>query len=350
MPMDKFHTLTQLLDNAGCQYKIFDLGRRVAEIDVEQFKAVEDNRQPYPWPLQQHANLSISFWQENNPPWIWFLRLPLDERGLLKQAAVGDFIKYVIEAMGATLNTTPTEEEQEKLAANPYTFKPNDDKMAIFHAQLRQQLSLPASQYYEHAQHFLTGELGWDKWQGVGLQGLADVCARMKQENNATLLRKSVNQLPLTPLYALLGCLEHCDLPENLSSRIAGRISDESAVEQADLFLVGALLRALSGADSTLLNKTLKQVLGQPELCHPEVLVAIAGRCWNGLADTETAGLFLQRLAEAGDQTLFNQLFADLVMLPILRGIMLQVLHSQANPALVEAIAKLQQHARGNNA
>ncbi|MCW8331326.1 DUF3549 family protein [Photobacterium sp. SDRW27] len=347
MSMDKFHTLTQLLDNAGCQYKIYDLGRRVSEIEVTQFKAVEENRQPYPWPLQQHAHLSISFWQQDNPPWIWFLRLPLDERGLLKQAAVGDFIKYVIEAMGATLNSTPTEEEQEKLAANPYTFKPNDDKMAIFHALLRQQLSLPASHYYEHAQHYLTGDIGWEQWQGVGLQGFADVCARMKQANNSTLLRKAISKLPMTPLYALLGCLEHCELPNSLTQCLAERLEYETTQPEPDLFLISALIRALAGSESKILGQQLEQLLAIPALCHPEVLVAIAGRCWNGLADTKVASLFLLRLAETEDQTLFNQLFADLVMLPILRGIMLQVLHSQANPALVEAIAKLQQHARG---
>ncbi|OAN14011.1 hypothetical protein A3K86_12425 [Photobacterium jeanii] len=344
--MDNFHTLTQLLDNAGCQYKIFDLGRRVAEIDIAQFKAVEDNRQPYPWPLQQHAHLSISFWQPGNAPWIWFLRLPLDERGLLKQAAVGDFIKYVIEAMGATLNSEPTEEEQEKLAANPYTFKPNDDKMAIFHAQLRQRLSLSASQYYEHAQHYLTGDLGWDKWQGVGLQGLADVCARMKQENNTTLLRKGINKLPMTPLYALLGCLEHCELPVTLAERLQERLTLECEQADPDLFLIAALLRAMSGVEPELLTKALQGVLAKPAMCHPEVLVAIAGRCWNGLSTPEMAAEFLLRLAQTQDQTLFNQLFADLVMLPLLRGIMLQVLHSQANPELVAAITQLQQATR----
>ncbi|UTM57884.1 DUF3549 family protein [Photobacterium sp. CCB-ST2H9] len=347
MSMDKFHTLTQLLDNAGCQYKIYDLGRRVSEIERETFKAVEDNRQPYPWPLQQHAHLSISFWQQNNPPWIWFLKLPLDERGLLKQAAVGDFIKYVIEAMGATLNAVPTEEEQEKLAANPYTFKPKDDKMAIFHAHLRQQLSLPASQYYEHAQLYLSGKLAWDQWQGVGLQGLADVCARMKQENNATWLRKAIHHLPMTPLYALLGCLEHCDLPPALTERLIERMTLELSSEEADIFLLTALVRALSGAESGRLHETVRKLLNQPELCHPEMMVAIAGRCWKGLADTETAGLYLLRLAQTQDQTLFNQLFADLVMLPALRGIMLQVLHSEANPELTEAITRLQQAARG---
>ncbi|MGR5079872.1 DUF3549 family protein [Photobacterium swingsii] len=346
MSMDNFHTLTQLLDNAGCQYKIFDLGRRVCEIDVDQFKAVEENRQPYPWPLQQHAHLSISFWQAGNTPWIWFLRLPLDERGLLKQAAVGDFIKYVIEAMGATLNSEPTEEEQEKLAANPYTFKPNDDKMAIFHAQLRQRLSLSSSQYYEHAQHYLTGELGWEQWQGVGLQGLADVCARMKQENNTTLIRKGINKLPMTPLYALLGCLEHCELPQSLAERLQERLTLECAQTDPDLFLIAALLRAMAGVDAQQLSTAIKVVLSQPALCHPEVLVAIAGRCWNGLTQADIASEFLLRLAQTKDQTLFNQLFTDLVMLPLLRGIMLQVLHSQANPELVAAITQLQQHAR----
>ncbi|NAW85338.1 DUF3549 family protein [Photobacterium halotolerans] len=347
MPTDKFHTLTQLLDNAGCQYKIFDLGRRVCEIERATFKAVEDNRQPYPWPLQQHAHLSISFWQQDNPPWIWFLRLPLDERGLLKQAAVGDFIKYVIEAMGATLNAVPTEEEQEKLAANPYTFKPKDDKMAIFHAHLRQQLALPASRYYEHAQVYLSGKLDWAQWQGVGLQGLADICARMKQENNATYLRKALQNLPMTPLYALLGCLEHCELPAALSERLAERIQGELTAQQTDIFLLSALLRAMSGAETAVLNEALQAILAKPELCHPEMLVAIAGRCWKGLADTDSASQFLLRLAQTQDQNLFNQLFADLVMLPALRGTMLQVLHSSANAELTEAITRLQQATRG---
>ncbi|KAB1508253.1 DUF3549 family protein [Photobacterium damselae] len=345
--MDQFHTLTQLLDNAQCQYAIYDLGRRVTQLDVDQFKAVEENRQPYPWPLQQHANLALSFWQPNHTPWIWFLRLPLDERGLLKQAAVGDFIKYVIEAMGATLNRTPSEEEQKKLANNPYTFKPNDDKMAMFHGKLRSQLQLEPSQYYAGAQQYLTGELGWDNWQQLGLQGLADVCSRLSQENNATLVRKAINHLPMTPLYALLGCLEHIELPDNLTSRISECLATEMAQSAPDIFLISALIRALSGSNETVLQGEIAQLLAQPHLCHPEILIAIAGRCWQGLNQPNNAELFLLRLAQSQNQALFNQLFSDLVMLPMLRGIMLQLLHGQANPELIQAIAELQQHARG---
>lgn len=348
MSMETFHTLTQLLDNAGCRYNIFDLGRRVNEINSDQFKAVEENRQPYPWPLQQHAHIAISFWQHQQPPWVWFLRLPLDERGLLKQAAVGDFIKYVIEAMGASLNTTPTEEEQQKLANNPYTFKPNDDKMAIFNAQLRVLLNLPASQYYADAQAYLADQQDWQQWQHIGLQGLADICARMSQHNNATYLRKALNHLPMTPLYALLGCLEHCSLPEPLVLRITERLTVECQQQHPDLFLIAALVRALAGSKPQQLQYTLTTLLNQPSLCHPEVLVAIAGRCWSGFTDTNIASLFLLRLAETQDQTLFNQLFTDLVMQPLLRGIMLQILHGQADPALIDAIQKLQHHAKNH--
>ncbi|BBC39761.1 DUF3549 family protein [Photobacterium damselae subsp. piscicida] len=306
--MDQFHTLTQLLDNAQCQYAIYDLGRRVTQLDVDQFKAVEENRQPYPWPLQQHANLALSFWQPNR---------------------------------------TPSEEEQKKLANNPYTFKPNDDKMAMFHGKLRSQLQLEPSQYYAGAQQYLTGELGWDNWQQLGLQGLADVCSRLSQENNATLVRKAINHLPMTPLYALLGCLEHIELPDNLTSRISERLATKMAQSAPDIFLISALIRALSGSNETVLQGEIAQLLAQPHLCHPEILIAIAGRCWQGLNQPNNAELFLLRLAQSQNQALFNQLFSDLVMLPMLRGIMLQLLHGQANPELIQAIAELQQHARG---
>lgn len=279
---------------------------------------------------------------------MWFLRLPLDERGLLKQAAVGDFIKYVIEAMGASLNSTPTEDEQQKLANNPYTFKPNDDKMAIFNAQLRVLLSLPPSQYYTDAQAYLSGQQDWQQWQHIGLQGLADICARISQHNNATLLRKALNHLPMTPLYALLGCLEHCTIPEPLTQRISERLALECQQSQPDLFLIAALVRALAGSAPQQLQQTLVTLLNQPALCHREVLIAIAGRCWSGFSDANIASLFLLRLAETEDQTLFNQLFTDLVMQPLLRGIMLQILHGQADPALITAIQKLQQHAKNH--
>ncbi len=346
MSMEPIHSLSQLLDQAQCHYSIFDLSRRVQHLDTDIFKAVEDNRQPYPWPLQQHAHFALAFWQETDAPWIWFLRFPLDERGLLKAAAVGDFIKYTLEALGSRVLQDMTEEQQHALSQNPYIFKPKEDKLAVFHAQLSAQLKLPASHYYASAQDYLNGKLGWDQWQQLGLQGIADVCVRSKEKNNATAIRKALQNMPITPCYALLGCLEHQRVNDSVYQIISEKLTTELSHKTPDIFLMSAYLRALSGQDATSLATRIQQVLNHPEMCHAEVLIAIAGRCWNALTQPNIATQFLIRLAETKDQTLFNQLFADLVTIPALRGTLLPLLHSNQNPQLTQAILTLQNHTR----
>lgn len=345
--MDTIHTLSELLKNSGCQYQVFDLGRRIQAIDTAQFEQVELGHQPYPYPLKRTAHLAIVYWNESNQPWIWFLKFTLDERGLLAQADVGQFIKYVIEAMGTRLNQEMSDEQQQKLANNPYTFKPADDKMAVFHSQIRAQLGLPCSQYYEHAQHYFTGDLGWENWQTVGLQGITDICARLGQEQNGVLLRKALNHLPPQPLYALLGALEHIALPEKLAARLQEHAEAQIAAHEPDLFLLSALVRALSGAPATIQSQVLDAVLNSPRLSHPEVLIGIAGRSWSMLADSGRAQRFLLRLAQSGNQSLFNQLFADLVMLPELRLVLLPLLHTSPSPELAQALMNLQQSTKG---
>ncbi|WP_163392794.1 DUF3549 family protein [Enterovibrio norvegicus] len=340
--MENTLSLNAIFSQANCDFVVFDLSRRVTEISNKDFIAIEENRVAYPFPAQQHAQIGIAFWQPNQSPWIWFLKMPLDERGLLQQAALGDFIQFVAQAMGSTLNKTPTEEEQEKLAANPYTFTPQDDKKAMFHAFLTARLNQPASQYYDHAQHYTSGELGWNDWQGVGLQGLADLCARMDRHNNVTRIRKSLSNLPDTPRYALLGCLEHCALPASLSDRINEQINDVLTQNEADLFLLSAYVRALSGAESTQLQQTITQVLSYPALQHREMLIAIAGRCWHALNDNALLDTFLIAVADQKDPTFFQQMVADLVMIPTLRPQMLSLLNGQASEALMDSVQQLQ--------
>ena len=250
--MDTIHTLSQLLTNSECQYQVYDLGRRIKHIDSKVFADVEKGLQPYPFPLQRKAHLAIAYWNEHKQPWIWFLKFELDERGLLKQADVGNFIKYVVEAMGTRLSQEMTEEQQQKLSNNPYTYKPAEDKMAVFHSQIRAQLDLPCSQYYEHAQHYFSGGLGWDKWQTVGLQGVTDICARLGHNQNGVNLRKALKHLPNEPLYALLGALEHTPLPDKLAERLQEMALEQIDSKDPDIFLLGALARALSGANTSL--------------------------------------------------------------------------------------------------
>ncbi|ENM5798421.1 DUF3549 family protein [Vibrio mimicus] len=345
--MDTIRTLTALLQNSGCQYQIFDLGRRVQPMDSRHFAQVEQGQQAYPFPVQRHAQLAIVYWNEQRQPWIWMLKFALDERGLLQQADVGQFIQYLLEAMGSRLNQSLTEEQQQKLANNPYTFKPSEDKLAMLHSQIRAQLSLSCSQYYEHAQHYFSGGLGWDKWHTVGLQGITDICARLEQEQNGVLIRKALTHLPTQPLYAVLGALEHVNLPEKLAERLSELARAEINADDPDLFLLAALLRALAGSPSDLLDATCDAIIASPTLCHQEVLIALAGRSWMSLQNSGRAQRFLIRLAQTQNQALFNQLFADVVMLPALRGVMLPLLHASPSPELAHALEQLQQMTRG---
>ncbi|MGY0614094.1 DUF3549 family protein [Vibrio sp. FJH11] len=345
--MENIQTLTQLLNNSHCDYQIFDLGRRIKTIDPKVFVDVERGQCPYPYPMQRKAHLAIAYWNEQKQPWIWFLKFELDERGLLKQSDIGNFIKYVVEAMGTRLSDDMSEEQQQKLSNNPYTFKPSEDKMAVFHSQIRSNLDLATSQYYEHTQHYFSGGLGWENWQTVGLQGITDMAARLGKEQNAVTLRKALNHLPNEPLYALLGALEHVDLQDRLAERIAEKAQHEIDSSEPDLFLLSALTRALTGAPTEMSLPILKAILQSPRLSHQEVLIGIAGRAWHLLADANIAEQFLLRLAQTGNQTLFNQLFADLVMLPELRMVLLPLLHSSPSEELARALVKLQQATKG---
>lgn len=345
--METITTLSQLLTNSGCEFRIFDLGRRISPIDHKTFVDVEKGLQPYPYPLQRKAHIAIAYWNEQQQPWIWFLKFELDERGLLKQAEIGQFLKYVMEAMGTRLSKDISEEQQQKLANNPYTYKPSEDKMAVFHSQIRAALNLPTSQYYEHAQHYFQGGLGWENWQTVGLQGITDMCARLGQDNNQVILRTSLSHLPTQPLYALLGALEHTTIPDKLAERLLDIAHQKITANDPDIFLISALVRSLSGAPNAL-NTLVDAVLANPKLSHQEVLVGIAGRAWQILGDSGIATRFLVRLAETGNQPLFNQLFADLVMIPKLRMVLLPLLHSSPSPELARALTELQRSAKGN--
>lgn len=345
--METITTLTKILKESGCEFRIHDLGRRIEPIANEEFERIELGQAPYPFPIQRQAQFAVSYWNEQQQPWIWFLKFDLDERGLLNSADMGNFIQFILGAMGARLQGDLDEETQQQLANNPYTFKPAEDKLAVFNSQIRAHLSLPASQYFEHTLVYLNGQLGWDNWQTVGLQGLADVCARLNQQDNERLLKKSLRALPTQPLYALLGALEHTPINNSLATRLYDMAQDEINKPQTDLFLLAALVRALAGDTGTRLSNLVEQILRHTELCHQEVLIAIAGRCWMPLQQPALAEAFLIRLAQTGNQALFNQLFADLVMLPKLRMTLLPMLHNAPSAQLANALLSLQTTTRG---
>ena len=113
--------LHELLQQGQCDYRCYDLGRRVQPISTSEFAAIAEQRAPYPYPHQNHAQYALVFWPQlsNRPePFIWLLKLPIDERGLLDQQAQQHFISQVLALLGQQLTGALTEQQQQQAQAN----------------------------------------------------------------------------------------------------------------------------------------------------------------------------------------------------------------------------------------
>lgn len=344
------NTLTDFLQQAQCQFRIYDLGRKVTKISNSAFQKITENTLPYPYPIQQHAFFALTFWQVNKNQqdhFIWFLKLPVDEQGLLKITAQTSFIKMVIEAMGENLTANISDKLQERLASNPFVFKPAAEKLAIFNAIMNTNFVRPASTFYPSAVRYFSGQTHWNEWQELGIQGIADLTARLNYDDNQNSLINALPHLPQQPLQSLSLCLEH---QHDINSALATAISNQAQIElkvgnQENAIL---LLRALSSAPAVGITKALFEQQLNSDLIHNEHwYVCIAGRCWSLLEDETLLNRFFESLANHHN-ALFPQLFVDLVAIPSLREKVLKQLRLTArSPALSQAIGLLFSGAQG---
>ncbi|USD36785.1 DUF3549 family protein [Ferrimonas sp. SCSIO 43195] len=339
MTMENINTLHQFLQAAGVQYQVFDMGRRVTPIDPIEFAQIEAMTTPYPYPRNGHAWLGILFWnpQESQQHFIWFLKLPVDEQGLLNPAARSQFLQTVVDGLGRDPTAPMTEAQQEGLKSNPFIFAPGQEKLAVFHARVNLQLARPASIYFEHCQSYLKGQMGWDNWQQVGLQGLADILARLTKQQARHELPTAIGQMPPQPLAALASVAENFPCGEAMADAWLHLMQDGSndAINQM-------VLRGLAGADQAL-AKAIDLALPH---ASADTLVVIAARCWGPLAEPQRMMAYLERLATE-DKELFVALYSDLVSMPSLRQQVLTAIRTpQRSTQLAAAIGHLMQLVR----
>lgn len=207
--MSTINTLTEFLTQADTQFQLFDMGRQVRPLASDTFERIEQQQEPYPWPLQQHAWLGVHFFQPaESRHYLWFLKFALDERGLLIASGPKHFMDQVVETLGYKLTGDLDEEKAQRLAENPYTFRPAEAKMASLHAKLARQLEQAPSTYFEGLCHYLAAPTP-EGWQTLGVQGFADLAERLQDERNLALVCKALPKLPQEPLYALCQSLEN---------------------------------------------------------------------------------------------------------------------------------------------
>ncbi len=336
-------TLTGFLEANGFRVRFYDLGRRIQKITRNDFEKFEQQQLAYPFPLQQQAWFAILLTQKQSnlkevqsEPIIWFLRFPLDETGRLVLASRDYFLHRLLEANLSNHTITSEKSEQNvsdaALKDNPHVFKPRDDKLAIFHAIVTQSLKTPASRFYAHAKNYFSGEQGWDQWNFVGFQGIADLAVRFNEEDNAQVIANAIPHLPEQPLEALCQCLENLPIPLNISTALQHRLEQELALPAPGNTTLSFICRAVSLSESkTTINNVYQIVLSSDAANSPEVLSAFAARCWPWLSDQANAKLYLKALGNA-DQATFNACITDLFYLPGMRDNLLSVIRDPNRP------------------
>ncbi len=336
-------TLISLLRGSGAAIRLFDMGRRINKLSAEQFERIEQQHLPYPHPFLHQAWLGLLIWhpkhQQQNA--IWFLKLPLDEQGYLVQAARDDLVARLLQNALASQQGLMREDA---LKDNPFAFKPDQEKMAVFHALAAQATGQCASSWYEEAQRYLHGQLEASHWTQLALQGLADFVVRLEQAGNAEALVERIAQLPAQPLASIATLLEHVTPPRPVAEALAQRLARALSEPDTSAALVAALLRGLSNAaDEPFKQRQVLQVLATDYALDAEVIVAIATRCTSTLQAPEVLLPFLERLAQGGaGQAGFSRVLADLMFMPALRALIMQALRNpQRSERLSAAIGEM---------
>ena len=333
--MEKFDSISHFLQSGDFEYRVYDMGRKVWEIPNVLFTQIENQEQQYPYPFQQKAWLALLFWPKDKQQEavIWFLQFPVDELGFLKQASRDAFIIDLLEQTGKNIQAKQAGDKAEDgLGESPFAFKPREDRLAMFHAIATTILDQEPSQHYQYAHDYLLareeGGPGLEQWQFLGLQGLADVIARLHIDNNESLLAGVVAEMPEVPLSSYAQALENVVFGEVLFHALTARIKAEIVKSELNIALVAVLIRAISSYSDNEKITVLLDIIQTPSADKIEIIAAISGRSWRDLENESLRQAFVEKLAQQ-EQMAFSAIIADLIMIPGMRELILGEMRSE---------------------
>ena len=340
--MSRPGTLTEFLEFTGFRPRFFDMGRRVQTIHRGQFLEIERGDLPYPFPLQRQAWIAILLQEPGTAtdPAVWFLRFPLDEQGKLLLAARDDFMQQLLARTEKNLGSMARGDRvHSALDGNSYSFKPNQERLAVFHAKASRLLKRPATAHYGEALAYFRGELGWDQWSRLPLQGIADLAVRAAEDPAMGVVAKAIPNLPAEPYSALCHCLENEETTAEVAAALAARVAALLEQPAPDGALIAASVRGLSRSRAEKTTRMLiEQVLEHPVSRDIGILAAIGGRAWESLAHPQTRRLFLERLAvNSGGPEQFDHCLTDLLFMPGLRRPLLAAMGDPSRSGALEA-------------
>ncbi|EWH12327.1 hypothetical protein DS2_01360 [Catenovulum agarivorans DS-2] len=312
--MQNISTLYQLVQYAGCDYCVFDVGRRVIDIDKTTFEQFEDGQQAYPYPIQSQAKFALVYWPigQTDNPYIWFLNLPLDEESQVIPGSRNHFVAIIQEALGNDF--AQQTDEQQQLPDNPYIKLPEQTKVAIVNARIKDKFNRSYSELAQACLDYLD-QSDKAQWRNLTVQGWADILVQ-KDPKVHKLLQNEFWQLPDELQNQLIPILEHCELPKVLVNKSIRYLENENS-EEKQL----AILRVLAGyCDQTSVQTWLtKQVsTDKPAEDILNLLLIVGARCWVSLKDPLLLSVYLEKIADLPANN-FEALFRDAIALPSLR-------------------------------
>ncbi|MBJ7538826.1 DUF3549 family protein [Marinomonas transparens] len=321
--MNKIESLSDLFDMVGCDANYYDLGRCISKLTPQQVIQFDRKQQAYPLPFRQHAWLACLLKNKDADKKdivadgvIWFLKLPLDEAGCLNLGTRDHFIKSIVDKI---LHKGEEAGLSEAMEDSPYAFKPDQERMASFHAILGRQLNTPPSQYFDAVEAYLTTDLSKqnDGWQTLGVQGIAELASKVGEQKYAILIKKAVEQAAFPVVSTLCHALEHEVLPSDLQ-----QVFIDKLVKESDALMQASYLRAISRSDlNNDLLLPLFALLGSLNECPDEQthnIAALAAKCPHWLAQSpQLLRIIMEKLAHRGDGFIaFKQITAELSQHP----------------------------------
>jgi hypothetical protein len=335
--MSQINTISEFLVQAGTDYRVFDMARGIRPHTSQDFLEIENATVPAPFPRQQHTWFGILFFNKklSDERYIWFVKLPVDEQGLVISAARQQFLQIVVDALGQTLDKQKQTNNQ--LPENPFTFVPNQQQLADFNSICRVELALPPSVHFDIAKEYVTYPDKHD-WRTVPLQGIADFTASLKNDNNKQLLLAQFSKLAPDMQYALCASLENHQIDINITKLLIDWCYQDKQNQQR----LSSGLRALCQSQANLeVSRLIISLLDDSNGQNNTVLMLIAARHWHYLKEPSTLELYVEQLATSNED-LFIGLYPDLVQIPDLRETMLEVLRwPKKSPQLTQAIGQL---------
>lgn len=338
MSANSINSISEFLLHAGTEYHVIDMGRRLVPTSSQAFLEIENGSAYAPYPRQQHAWFGIVFWnkQASQSHYIWFVKLPLDEQGLVVAAARNHFLEIIVDALGQSI--AEENEKAQTLPDNPYSFVPGQSQLAQFNAMVKNLLGQPLSEHAQKVEAYIQAPQLVD-WQQIPMQSVADFTHALASHAKSNSLLQAISDN--RALYADVFLNTLMEMSESITTPLELKNLMFEKLMCDDQISVSALRGLSCDSFDKTLHAKLCELLRKECAKRIDILSVIAARHFSQM-DEVLLKVFLEQVANLDNKedrsgALFSGFFSDLVQIPQLRRQVLTLLHNKENSEVLSA-------------